>query len=137
MPTLQRKLEILEDLEWRFKQIFQVQVENNDWDTAIDYQFDAFTDLMCNIDHYVDEVTEEEYELGDEFAVALIDIIYPEADNLHERHMEDLPSDICGIWLENTPLRTWEQDYESEALAVITFLKQKFHAMAMGLRPEQ
>lgn len=133
MVTLQRKIEILEDLEWRLKQIFQVQ--SDDWDTAIDYQYDAYTDLMVNIDNYVDETTEEEYELGDEFTVALVDLIYPEADNLHEDHMDELPSNVCGIWLEDVPLRTWEKDYDSEALDVVTYLLRKFRAMDMGLRP--
>lgn len=132
---LQRKIEILEDLEGRFKQIFEHFTPSVD--EATDLQYDAFADLMVRIDNYVDETTEEEYELGDEFVVALIDLIYPEADNVSSGKImlnDNSLETVSGLWLEGTPLKTWLRDYDSEALDTCRYLLRKFKAMARGER---
>ena len=138
MVTLQRKIEILEDLTWRLKVIFERDDIVKTPAEATEQQYDAYFDLMVNLDNYVNETTEEDYENGDEFTVSLIDFIYPEADNLSTGKIllldEGSLESVDGVWLGDMPLEVWKEDYDSEALDVCRYLLRKFQAMARGER---
>lgn len=133
MVTLQRKIEILEDLEWRLAVIFERHCHPQTPQQATENQYDAYFDLMVNLDNYVDECTEEDFESGDEFTNALIDFIYPEADDLHtgkimlKDNNGNFTLETCdGVWLANMPLQVWEKSYNSEALKTCRSLLRKY-----------